>query len=196
MKVHRKANSSAASSTFDVRLAGYLTAAGAVTAVMATDANAIIIGNNTVQPFGINGAVNIDFNKDGQTDFQIDHDRVDLTAASGPVVDYLQIDKNDINGASPGENPLAFDPGPGCCFAATPFSDGATARNNANNAGYLVTANVDHVDGLGSYPSALTAGATIGPGKLFDYQEGNNFNSTGKMDSRQSTDRRRSRASR
>ena len=45
--------------------------------------------------------------------------QVNLTAQGGPVVNYLQIDKNDINGASPGENPLAFDPGPGCCFAAT-----------------------------------------------------------------------------
>ncbi len=181
MKIQLKSNSSAARSALDIRLAGYLTAAGAVTATLATEANAVIIGNNTVQPFGINGAVNIDFNKDGQTDFQIDHDRVDLTAQNGPVVNYLQIDKNDINGASPGENPLAFDPGPGCCFAATPFSDGASARNNANNSAYLVTANVDHADGLGSYPSALTAGTSIGPGKLFDFQEGNNFNSSGKI---------------
>ena len=43
----------------------------------------------------------IDFNSDGQTDFQIDHDRVDVDGtAAGPSLDYLQIDKNDINGES------------------------------------------------------------------------------------------------
>ena len=83
MKVQRKANSLTAGRTLDVRLAGYLTAAGAVTAAMATDAKAIVVGNNTVQPFGINGAVNIDFNKDGQTDFQIDHDRDSRCQAAG-----------------------------------------------------------------------------------------------------------------
>ena len=132
-----------------VGLAGYLTAAGAVTAVMATEAKAVVVGNNTVQPFGINGAVNIDFNQDGQTDFQIDHDRVTLPSG-GPTLDYLQIDKNDVNGES---NPLAFDPGPNCCFAATPFSDGVTARNDANDAAYVITGP------QGSYPAALTAGA-------------------------------------
>src|SRR5689334_14094907 len=120
-------NVSSARSAFDLRLVGYLSAAGAATAAMASEANAIVVGNNTVQPFGINGEVRIDFNTDGQTDFSIDHDRVNL---NGTNLDYLQIDKNDINGES---NPLAFDPGPGCCFQATPFSDGATARNDANN---------------------------------------------------------------
>src|SRR5712691_9867231 len=98
MKVHRKAKTSTSCGILDGRLAAYLTAAGAVSAAMATDANAIVVGNNTVQPFGINGAVNIDFNSDGQTDYQIDHDRVDL--GGGNVVDYLQLDKNDVNGAS------------------------------------------------------------------------------------------------
>ena len=77
---------------------------------MATEAKAIVVSNTNVQNVGINGFANIDFNSDGQTDFQIDHDRVDLTSKGGPVVDYLQVDKNDINGASPGENLLAFDP--------------------------------------------------------------------------------------
>src|SRR3954464_11569875 len=98
------------SAKFNRNLGAYLAAAGALG--VASEGKAIVVGNNTVQPFGINGAVNIDFNQDGQTDFQIDHDRVNLTANGGPVVDYLQVDKNDINGASPGENPLAFDPGP------------------------------------------------------------------------------------
>src|SRR3954454_1642860 len=82
------------------KLGAYLAAAGTLAA--ASESKAIVVGNNTVQPFGINGAVNIDFNQDGQTDFQIDHDRIDLTSQGGPVVDFLQADKNDINGASPG----------------------------------------------------------------------------------------------
>src|SRR6476646_2802390 len=170
MKVHRNAKSSTSCRTFDGRLAAYLTAAGAATAAMATDAKAIVVGNNTVQPFGVNGAVNIDFNQDGQTDFQIDHDRVTLPSG-GPTLDYLQIDKNDINGES---NPLAFDPGPSCCFQATPFSDGATARNDANNSAYVITGP------QGSYPAALSLGSTIGPASTFDFQESDNFQGSGK----------------
>jgi len=171
MKVHRNAKSSTSCRTLDGRLAAYLTAAGAATAAMATDAKAIVVGNNTVQPFGVNGVVNIDFNKDGQTDFQIDHDRVTLPSG-GPTLDYLQIDKNDINGES---NPLAFDPGPNCCFQATPFSDGATTRNDANQSAYAINPNVQ-----GSYPAALTAGTPIGPLSSFDFQEGDNFQASGK----------------
>jgi hypothetical protein len=170
MKVHRKAKTATSCRALDGRLAAYLTAAGAATAAMATDAKAIVVGNNTVQPFGVNGAVNIDFNQDGQTDFQVDHDRVTLPSG-GPTLDYLQIDKNDINGES---NPLAFDPGPNCCFQATPFSDGATTRNDANNAAYLITGP------QGSYPAALTLGSTIGPTSTFDFQEGDNFQASGK----------------
>src|SRR4029079_4628671 len=144
MKVQIKSNSSNKQRALDGRLAAYVAAAGAVGAVMATEAKAIVVGNNTVQPFGVNGFVNIDFNQDGQTDFQIDHDRVTLPSG-GPTLDYLQIDKNDINGES---NPLAFDPGPDCCFQATPFSDGATARNDANNAAYVINGS------QGSYPAA------------------------------------------
>ena len=171
MKVHFKASSTNRRGTFNGRLASYLAAAGAVGTVMATESKAIVIGNNTVQPFGINGSVNIDFNSDGQTDFQIDHDRVTLPSG-GPTLDYLQIDKNDINGES---NPLAFDPGPDCCFQATPFSDGATARNNANNAAYVINPNVQ-----GSYPAALSAGTSIGPLSAFDFQESANFQGGGK----------------
>lgn len=167
MKLQLKAKSSSRR-TLDGRLAAYAAAAGAVSAVMGSEAKAIVVGNNTVQPFGINGAVNIDFNQDGQTDFQIDHDRVNL---NGTNLDYLQIDKNDINGES---NPLAFDPGPNCCFAATPFSDGATTRNDANESAYVV-------GGLqGSYPAALTSGTPIGPLSTFDWQEGDNFQASGK----------------
>ena len=167
----KKFNVKAVQGSLDLRLAGYLSAAGAISAIAASEAEAVVVSNNTVQPFGINGVVGIDFNADGQTDFQIDHDRVDLTAQNGPILDYLQVDKNDINGES---NPLAFDPGPGCCFQATPFSDGATTRNDANNAGYLITGP------QGSYPAALTLGSNIGPGSTFDWQESDNFQGSGK----------------
>ena len=172
MSVLRKASASIACPKFDGRLAAYLTAASAVGATMASEAKAIVVGNNTVQPFGVNGEVRIDFNSDGQTDFSIDHDRVDLTAQSGPIVDYLQIDKNDINGET---NPLAFDPGPGTTFQATPFSDGATTRNDANESAYVISPNTQ-----GSYPAALTAGTSIGPLSSFDWQEGDNFQGSGK----------------
>src|SRR3954471_5387699 len=159
---------SSTSASLNRKVSAYLAAAGSLAA--ASEAKAIVVGNNTVQPFGINGAVNLDFNNDGQTDFQIDHDRVTLPSG-GPTLDYLQIDKNDINGES---NPLAFDPGPGCCFQATPFSDGASARNDANNAAYVINGP------QGSYPAALTAGAPIGPLRTFDFQESDNFQSSGK----------------
>jgi hypothetical protein len=170
MKLQRRAKPTANTPIFDARLATYLTAAGAVTTAMATDANAIVVGNNTVQPFGVNGVVSLDFNSDGQTDFQIDHDRVTLPSG-GPTLDYLQIDKNDINSET---NPLAFDPGPDCCFAATPFSDGATTRNDANESAYVIGGP------QGSYPAALTSGALIGPASTFDWQEGGNFQGSGK----------------
>jgi hypothetical protein len=162
------------SSKLDKKLASYLAAGGLVGACMATEAKAVIVADTSVHPFGINGAVPIDFNSDGQTDFKIYQNRVNL---NGNNLDFLQIDKNDINGPS---NPLPFDPGPACCFQATPFSDGTTARNNANDSAYVVNPNVDHPNGLGSYPAALTLGTPIGPSSLFDWQEGNNFNNTGK----------------
>src|SRR3954454_5991830 len=168
MKVQLRAKSSTSLGSLNRRIGAYISAAGAL--AMASDANAIVSGNSTVQPFGVNGAVNIDFNADGQTDFQIDHDRVTLPSG-GPTLDYLQVDKNDVNGES---NPLTFDPGPGCCFQATPFSDGATTRNDANNSAYVIAGS------QGSYPAALTAGSLIGPASTFDYQESDNFQSSGK----------------
>ena len=154
---------------FDARLAAYLAATAAAGAGMSTEAHAGIIANNTVQPFGVNGEVRMDFNSDGQTDFSIDHDRVAIP--SGPTVDYLQIDKNDINGEG---NPLAFDPGPGSTFQATPFQDGATTRNDANESAYVITGP------QGSYPAALTLGTPIGPASAFDWQETDNFQGGGK----------------
>ncbi len=158
------------SSKLDGKLAAYLAAGSAVGTFLATESHAAVVASNTVQPFGINGSVNIDFNQDGQTDFQIDHDRVTLPSG-GPTLDYLQVDKNDVNGES---NPLAFDPGPDATFQATPFSDGATARNNANDSAYVITGP------QGSYPAALTAGTPIGPTSTFDFQESANFQGSGK----------------
>src|SRR5262245_27717878 len=183
MKIELRRNESQkrceASRSLDRKLASYLAASASIGAAMATDAKAIIISNPVTQNVGINGFVNIDFNSDGQADFQIDHDRVDLTPQGGPVVDYLQVDKNDINGASPGENPLAFDPGPNINFQATPFSDGSTTRNDATHAAYLVQdpGDASHIQ----YPSALTAGAQIGPTQIYDYQEGDNVYGSGKI---------------
>src|SRR5690242_15165178 len=88
MKLQLKVKSSSRRS-LDGRLAAYAAAAGAVSAVMGSEAKAVVVGNNTVQPFGINGEVRIDFNQDGQTDFSIDHDRVTLPSG-GPTLDYLQ----------------------------------------------------------------------------------------------------------
>jgi hypothetical protein len=154
--------------SLDRKLASYLAAAGAIGTVAASRSDAAVVANSTVVPFGINQEVNIDFNTDGQTDFQLDHDRVNL---NGTDLDYLQIDKNDISSAA---NPLAFDPGPSCCFAATPFSDGVTTRNDANNSAYVIGGP------QGSYPAALNGGSLIGPASTFDFQEGDNFQSSGK----------------
>jgi hypothetical protein len=157
--------------SIDARLAAYVAAAAALGTALASDAQAVIVGNTTPQAFGVNGEVSIDFNSDGQTDFEIDHDRVDLGSGGGGQKDYLQVDKNDINGQA---NPLAFDPGPSAVFAATPFMDGSTTRNDANNSAYVIT-------GLqGSYPAALTLGTPIGSPSTFDFQEGDNFQGSGK----------------
>lgn len=154
---------------FEGKLAAYLAATGAVGTFLASESQAAVVANNSVVPFGINQEVNIDFNSDGQTDFQIDHDRVDL---SGAQLDYLQIDKNDINGAA---NPLDFDPGPGTTFAATPFTDGATPRNDANEAKYATAGGLQT-----DYPAALAYGTPIGPASTLDFQENDNVNGSGK----------------
>jgi hypothetical protein len=120
---------------------------------------------------GINGAANIDFNSDGQADFQIDHDRVDLTAQSGPVVDYLQIDKNDVNGASLGENLFPSD------FTQSFPLNGTVANDNANM-GYLVLNPATNASTT-RYPEALLAGAGIGQSSSFDFQEGDNVFGSG-----------------
>ena len=138
------------------KLAAYLGAAS-VGSLIANDAEAVVVSNSTVQPFGINGAVPIDFNSDGQIDYEIDHDRVDL--GGGNVVDYLQLDKNDFNGAPPGENPLPID-----VFDTFPLND--TDPNDTFDSAYVVPA------GQGDYPDALLEGAEIGSLSSFDFQEG------------------------
>jgi hypothetical protein len=150
------------SSRLDGRLSAYLAASGVVGTFLATEANASVIVNNSVQPVGINGEVNIDFNSDGQTDYQIEQNRVNL---NGNNLDFLQIDKNDVNNAA---NPLPVD-------GSVSFPVNGTPANNTANSAY-VTAGPD----LGLYPSALTNGTVIGPASFFDFQEGSNFNGTGK----------------
>jgi hypothetical protein len=144
----------------DARLAAYVAAAGGASILLGQNANAAVVADTTVRPFGINGAVDIDYNHDGQTDFQIDHDRVNL---SGGPVDYLQVDKNDVNGA---ENPTRVDPLVG--GAAETFPPNGTTPNNANETKYLTSSG-------GSYPTALNAGDLIGPDSTFDWQEGDNY---------------------
>lgn len=147
-------------SGLDRRLAAYLAAAGGAAAAC-SDAAAAIVGSTDVLPFGVNGEVNIDFNQDGQVDFQIDHDRYNL---NGTNLDYLQIDKNDVNSET---NPLPID-------GAATFSAGTTTPNDAWEAAYVIEGP------QGSYPAALAAGTVIGPGAVtFDFQEGDNFLNTG-----------------
>jgi hypothetical protein len=151
------------SSKLDGKLATYLAASGMVGTFLATEAQAVVVSNSTVQPFGINGQVNIDFNHDGQVDYQIDHDRVDL--GGGNNVDYLQLDKNDVNGASAGENPLPIN-----VFGTFPLN--GNPANNTFTSGYVTPTATQ-----GDYPAALTAGTLIGPSSNFDFQETDNFNS-------------------
>jgi hypothetical protein len=159
--------------SLDRKLASYLAASAPIGAAIATDAQAIVISNSVVQNVGINGIANIDFNSDGQIDFQIDHDRVDMTAQGGPVVNYLQLDKNDINGEN---NPLAFDPLTN--FQAATFPPNGTTPNNADNAAYVVQNPGGATDV--EYPSALLSGAEIGSQSKFDFQEGESVYGTGK----------------
>jgi hypothetical protein len=157
----------------DVKLSAYL-AAAASGSLVGSQARAAVVSNNTIQPFGINEEVNIDFNSDGQIDWQLDHDRVNL---NGTNLDYLQIDKNDVNGAM---NPLDVDPFPGGAYTTFPVN----GTNPDNDAAVLSFTN--DLGDLGGYAVALKEGDVIGgsyanpmgsfvPGTIWDYQEGNNF---------------------
>jgi hypothetical protein len=160
--------------SLDGRLAAYMAAAAASGTLVASEANAIIVSNSTVQPFGINGEVSIDFNGDGQLEWQIDHDRVNL---NGTLLDYLQIDKNDINSEI---DPLPVDPLVDLAYQNFPLN--GTNRNN--DAGVISFTN--DLNDLGGYAVALKPGVEIGgsadnptgsfiPGTNWDWQEGSNF---------------------
>jgi hypothetical protein len=164
MKTHRKPRAGNSCNPFDARLTGYFAAAGAVGTALASDAEAVIVSNTTVQPFGIDGAVPIDFNGDNQVDFEIDHDSIDL--GGGNVVEFLQIDKNDTNGGSAGENPCPIN-------VFDTFEPNGTPVNNTADAAYVITG------AQGDYPAALRRGDLIGPASTFDFQEGDNFGGIG-----------------
>jgi hypothetical protein len=164
MKTHCSVRTSNGGNRFDARLAAYLAAAGAIGTAVASEAEAIVVNSTTVQPFGVDGAVPIDFNGDTQVDFEIDHDNIDL--GGGNVVDFLQIDKNDTNGGSPSENPFPIN-------VFDTFATNGTLQNNTFDAAYVVNGP------QGSYPAALSAGDLIGPASSFDFQEGDNFQGTG-----------------
>jgi hypothetical protein len=167
-------------SAIDARLASYLAAAGAVGAALASPADAAIVAHTTPQAFGVNEEVGIDFNQDGQIDFQIDHDRVNL---NGTNLDYLQLDKNDDNSAT---NPLAY---PGFIIEGENLYQNHFPLNGSlknNDSQYLSF--TDFGNNKGGYVVALKAGDVIGgdgtgsfvPGTLWDYQEGDNFTGSGR----------------
>lgn len=166
MKMNRDAEGAGRNRGFDGRLAAYLAAAGAVGASVASEAQALVVSDFTLQPFGINGAVPIDFNGDGQTDFEIDHDRIDL--GGGNIVDYLQLDKNDTNGAPGGENPLPIN-------VFDTFDPAGNPTNSTFDAAYVTPTFT-----IGDYPAALSAGTLIGPASSFGFEETDNFQGSGK----------------
>jgi hypothetical protein len=159
MKQNRKLRIGENQHGLDGRLAAYLAAAGAVGVGMVSEAEAIVVANTTVQPFGINGEVSIDFNGDTQIDYQIDHDRINL--GGGEIVDYLQVDKNDSTSAT---NPLAI---PGI-FETFPVN--GNPSNNTFEAKYLTPTSTP-----GDYPAALTRGEIVGSGASWDFQETDGF---------------------
>jgi hypothetical protein len=159
--------------TLDRRLTAYFVGAASGSLVV-NEAEAVIVSNNVVQPFGINGEVNIDFNSDGQIDLQIDHDRVNL---NGMNLDYLQIDKNDVTSET---NPLATDSYPGGNYTTFPLNG-----TNRNSDAAVLSFTNDLRD-VGGYAVALKDGDVIGgsfanptgsfvPGTIWDFQEGDNF---------------------
>lgn len=149
--------------TLDRKLAGYLTASATMSALLSSEAKAIVVSNPKIQHFGINGDVNIDFNSDGQIDYQIDHDRVNL---NGNDLDYLQLDKNDVSSA---ENPYPINN-----FAVFPTNGTAP---NADH-GYMTNAGAGE---SGYYPAAVLSNAQIGPlSNGWDFQEGDSFVSSHK----------------
>ena len=151
-----------------MRLKAYLSAAGSIGAVMASSVDAAVVSHTTPQAIGINQEVNIDFNLDGQIDFQIDHDRYNL---GGSILDYLQVDKNDVSSAA---NPLPIDN-----FATFPLN-GTPANSDSE-----VLTFTNSFGDQGGYAVGLKAGDVIGAtgtspnglveGTRWDFQEGDNF---------------------
>lgn len=142
----------------DQKLAGYLAASATIGTIAASEAQAVVVSNSSIQPINVNGEVNIDFNSDGQIDYQIDHDQVFLGATQ---LDYLQIDKNDVSSAA---NPYPIDN-----FAVFPVN----GTNPNSDHEYATDAGPGE---RGYYPSALLPGAEIGPlTNGWDFQEGENF---------------------
>lgn len=147
-------------SSLDGRLAAYLAAGGALAMGLASQSEAVVIGNNNVIPFGINGSAPIDLNADGEIDFEIDHDR------DANLNDFLQIDKNDQIGL---------------VLPGTDFADGGLLGINDQHE-YLT-------DAQGNYPLALSSGEMIGPSMgLFEFQESSNYLSGGLSAPSESTD--------
>ena len=170
-KQHQNSTDSGGSDrlNLDGKLAAYFAASTSAGALLASAGEAAVVSNSTIQPFGINEAVPIDFNSDGQVDFEIDHDRVDL--GGGNFVDYLQLDKNDQTGASPGEDPLAIPDW------TVPFATNDTPANDTAESAYVVP--VPSATAEVNYPSALVAGQEIGADvSVFDFQEGDNAHSS------------------
>lgn len=160
-------------SGLDNRLKAYLVAAGGVGAISASTAEGVVVSNTTPHTIGINQEVNIDFNLDGQTDFQIDHDRYVLSG--GSILDYLQVDKNDVSSAA---NPLPID-------NFTTFPVNGTPANSDSE--FLTFTN--SFGDQGGYAVGLKAGDLIGAtgssanglveGTRWDFQEGDSFLGTG-----------------
>jgi hypothetical protein len=146
---------------WEARLAGYVAATTGGAALLHPEAAGAIVGNTAVQPFGVNQEVGVDFNNDGQIDFQIDHDRYNL---NGSNLDYLQIDKNDVSSAA---DPLPIN-------SDATFAPGIGPANDPWQAAYIINGEP------GAYPAALASGTPIGPGQTFDFQEGTDFLDTGK----------------
>ena len=163
---HRHGGAHAQPTVLDRRIGFYLTAMGGASSFLASQSEAAVVSHTTPQAFGINQEVNIDFNQDGQIDFQIDHDRIDV---GGSILDYLQVDKNDASSAA--------NPAPINNFGTFPLN-GSQANGDTQ---YLAFTN--SFGDQGGYAVGLKAGDMIGAtgadslvsGTFWDFQEGENF---------------------
>ena len=170
----RSEKSSRQRSCLDNRLKAYLAAAGGIGAVSASSAEGAVVSNTTPQTIGINQEVNIDFNLDGQIDFQIDHDRYVLTG--GSVLDYLQVDKNDVSSAA---NPLPIDNFATFPLNGTPANSDSEVLNFTNSfgdqGGYAVGLKAGDVIGATGTNASGTMYNGLVEGTRWDFQEGDSF---------------------